>query len=1010
MHSRLPYSSGLALTCGLRTSNRHLPVFDFLAPLVLSPALKTGHQKASSRFSYRYYQTAVHDGTASSAQLTPHQKHLTLPLESSSRRLGQDAWVELLDQYLPLELRSKGWLENLAAFEGIQPIYTLPPLLIEARASFTLGLLGNIAIDQDRWDAYIWLIRELLKCNVLKKSSLNTVLREELPEYGTGSLDDLTSKPLVLNSKSDRPLNHLSVSLDQLTDNYVPKGAGISPDMMRDVVGQIWQSVARIILEATKKEHERCKELMSYAHRIIALMHQHQKIPDSIYTNKFSRASLHVRKPPMLELLSSRILTILSDSVWKAEEQEIIVEAASVGAKYVYKGHELPGAEYQPRIPPLGTQIWLELVLWSCVESSMIADAAKVVAEMAKAKGDKRWQVTTWGSLQASTPKPARSSVVATPSLIRWWLNSIAGAPEGYNDDTPPLELNERTVSSEVIAAVAEGLVSVIRGPGSRSGLSSSAVRFHINICKALLECQTAGSMHTFWNSILFRLIAFDYQSPETLPGVLNRLLDIAPSNAERPRTTEGGDIEDSADHRGASFGLLHQTLDTYIRLGDINGALRTFRRLQNWIDATRVQTVQVFWRDYESMPERDQSNETTDIAGLDYEIPHSTLASFLDLVRTAREYELGRWLLYSNEVDGPVIPPALYQSAVLQPALLRFASASADSGLMRRVTQSMTLAGKVYTVEILRTILQCQMRSGRLKDVDELLIYLTTERELPIRAYDITVLAATVLSLENSAITSEESHRSLRQVQSMLERVLSGAYQPKRNFSQQRDYSSERQINQLCRIFASVPGALNATTQKLIQQSGQSHAPVRVETDAFNVLLDAVVDAFGSHAGKGLYDRWCEIPDEPLVFHESASDDDPIPLVDDRLLPSEKVVVPNIATIHIILRPLLRSLQSNEVVSLQSEIRPAKDSQEESQSIVSVEREEGEQSVHSWNTISLPNKTQSPQTTEMLLAWGAATYRRLGLSTSEINVAIPGSFPARKRAHQQRAAQEYGP
>ena len=520
--------------------------------------------------------------------------------------------------------------------------------------------------------------------------------------------------------------------------------------------------------------------------------------------------------------------------------------------------------------------------------------------------------------------------------------------------------------------------------------------------------------MNTFWNSILLRLIAFDYQSPEALPGVLIRLLDIAPSDAGRPHAAEGGDIEDSADHRGASFGLLHQTLNTYIGLGDINGTLRAFRRLQNWIDATRVQTVQAFWRDYESMPERDQSDERTDIAGLNYEIPHTTLAPFLDLITTAKEYDLGKWLLYSNEIDGPVIPPALYQSPVLQPALLRFASATADSNLMRRVTQSITLAGQAYTVEILRTILQCQMRSGRLKEVDELLVHLTSERELPVEAYDIMVLAATVLSSESSANPLEESQQSLRRVQHMLERVLSGAYQPKRSFSQQRDYSSQRQINQLCRIFASVPGALNATAQKLIQHSGQSHAPVRIETNAFNVLLDAVVDAFGSHAAKGLYDRWCEIPDKPPVSHESTSGDDvqprddPFPLVDDRLLPSEKVVVPNRATVQIILRPLLRPLQSNEVVSLVPEPDPAKDRQEESQG-VDVERTARLHPIHSWNTISLPTKTPSPQTTKMLLAWGAATYHRLGLSTSEINVAIPGSFPARKRAQQQRAAEKAG-
>ena len=539
-------------------------------------------------------------------------------------------------------------------------------------------------------------------------------------------------------------------------------------------------------------------------------------------------------------------------------------------------------------------------------------------------------------------------------------------------------------------------------------------MRFHINICKALLERQTAGSMHTFWNSILFRLIAFDYQSPEALPGVLNRLLDIAPSDAGRPRTSEGGDIEDSADHRGASFGLLHQTLNFYIRLGDIEGTLRAFRRLQNWIDATRLQTVQEFWRDYESMPEKDQSDERTDIAGLNFEIPHNTLAPFLDLVTTAKEYDLGRWLLYSKEIDGPVIPPSLYKSPVLQPALLRFASATADSDLMRKVTQSISLAGQVYTVEILRTILQCQMRSGRLKEVDQLLVHLTSERDLPIEAYDITVLAASVLSLEHPGETLETNQHSLRQTQDMLECVLSGVYQSKRNFSRQRDYSSQRQTNQLCRIFASIPGALNTTAEKLIQPSGQSHAPVRIATSAFNVLLDAVVDAFGSHAAKSLYDRWCQVPDEHSVSHESTSDDDflrqddPTIPVDDRLLYAEKVIKPNLATVQIILRPLLRSLTSSEVASLISEVDPARDSTNESKE-VSAEQEGREQDVHSWNTIPLRDKTSSPETTKMLLAWGVATYRRLGLSTPEINVAIPGSFPAKKRNRQRKVAEEVG-
>ena len=435
MQARLPYSPVLALTHGFRTTYRHLPVYDFLVPLALrSPMQKWPSVQESQRSQCHRYSTAVAGENTSNAPLAYTSKPRSPSSQAPSRSQSQNAWTELLDQYLPLELRSKGWLENLAAFEGVRPIHTLPPLIIEAREFFSLGLLGYIAIHQGRWPVLMWLIKELVTCDMLRTNSMENVLQYELLDYGPGSLDGLSSKPIVLKVKNDFPSLRWSGSLDQVTEKYEPEGIGIPPGMMRDVIGQIWQSVAQIILEATNEEPETCKKMMSYAHRIIALLHHYQKIPNSIYTKGTYRVSPHIRKPPTLELLSSRILTILSDSVWKAREQEVIAEAASVGAKYVYKGHELPGAEYQPRIPPLETQIWLELVLWSCVESSMVVDAAKIVAEMIRAKGNKRWQVITWESLQALNSKQAEDRTAVTPGLIRWWLNSIAGVSAGYND------------------------------------------------------------------------------------------------------------------------------------------------------------------------------------------------------------------------------------------------------------------------------------------------------------------------------------------------------------------------------------------------------------------------------------------------------------------------------------------------------------------------------------------------------------------------------------------------
>ena len=553
----------------------------------------------------------------------------------------------------------------------------------------------------------------------------------------------------------------------------------------------------------------------------------------------------------------------------------------------------------------------------------------------------------------------------------------------------------------------------------------ASAVRHYINGCKALLERQTAVSRPTFWNSILLRLLAFDYYDPGNLPRILERLLDMAPKNVKRPQDIKGnaeGDVEGDADHRGASFGLLHRTMHAYIRLGSITGALQTFRRLQKWIDTTRVQAVQEFWHDFDSMSEEGQTNEIKDIAGLDYEIPPITLASFLDLLRSAREYDLGRWLLYSQEIDGPVIPTALYGSPIMQPALLRFASATADQELMIKVTQSLAQTGQVYTKTVLRTVLQCQFRSGRWKEVDDLLKHLTQELRSPLKSYDIMVFAATILDLEYGRPALADRQTQLRQAQDTLERVMSGSYQPKKNPSQRLIYSLERQTNQLCRILASIPGPLNAVTQKFIKQNGPNHTPVLINANAFNVLLGAVVDAFGSHVGKCLFDRWCRIPDEPLASYEPIPEGDPrvrnevISRTEDGTFPLERVVIPNLQTIQIILRPLLRPEQSIRGVLQKFESEVWKTSQEKSQHILSFGLKGREPSVHAPNITPMFTDFQTSQVPLMpteestLLAWGVATYRRLGLSASEINMAIPGSFPSRERVHQQKAAGQLNP
>ena len=353
------------------------------------------------------------------------------PMDTSQRRLSQARWVELLDPYLPLYLRSKGWLENLAAFEGVRPIQTLPSLLIESRQAFKLGALSYIAVDQGRWSAWLWLVKQLLAYEIPEDVELHNLVGNRFSIYGSSTLEDFTNSARV----SDVPaLNFCPATLESLTGHRGSEGPTACRREMQEAVGQVWQSLARIMIEAADSEPDQRNDMMFQAHQVIALMHHHHWIPRSIYSNESVVSYSILRKPPLLELLSTRFLDILSDSAWKAREQQIVTEATSVSAQHIYESRDLPGTVIQPRIPPLGPATWLDYILWACVESFMIPDAARIVGEIAKRKGQQKWTVTGWDTLQASTLKKRSAAITKKPGLIQWWLNNLAGISEGYND------------------------------------------------------------------------------------------------------------------------------------------------------------------------------------------------------------------------------------------------------------------------------------------------------------------------------------------------------------------------------------------------------------------------------------------------------------------------------------------------------------------------------------------------------------------------------------------------
>jgi hypothetical protein len=100
---------------------------------------------------------------------------------------------------------------------------------------------------------------------------------------------------------------------------------------------------------------------MSCVFRTLARLHHAGMISDRVYQYPKPDASQIVFRPPALHFLSSSIMSVLSDAAW--HEHETAVAAAAADA-----GEPSPFIPYTPGIRELGPEIWLELILWCCVE------------------------------------------------------------------------------------------------------------------------------------------------------------------------------------------------------------------------------------------------------------------------------------------------------------------------------------------------------------------------------------------------------------------------------------------------------------------------------------------------------------------------------------------------------------------------------------------------------------------------------------------------------------------
>ena len=182
---------------------------------------------------------------------------------------------------------------------------------------------------------------------------------------GEISLDQLTENSIEIDVSmsgrtglSDQKLNTRDTGLHHsaVSDSFEHQ-----LQLRRNALGVVWRSLGAMTISCADGTIR--PEILE----IVAHLHHSGIMPASIYSRKPRLDETAIQQPPTLHLLSSRILTSLSDAAWRAHER-IVLEQAKVNVnKSLPLRPELPGSAYRISVSGLRAEIWLELILWSCL-------------------------------------------------------------------------------------------------------------------------------------------------------------------------------------------------------------------------------------------------------------------------------------------------------------------------------------------------------------------------------------------------------------------------------------------------------------------------------------------------------------------------------------------------------------------------------------------------------------------------------------------------------------------
>ncbi|KAK5128303.1 hypothetical protein LTR85_002970 [Meristemomyces frigidus] len=650
-------------------------------------------------------------------------------------------------------------------------------------------------------------------------------------------------------SESSRLGSTFAPTLQELTDDLKPENMSRAEKLQQGVLGQIWCSLGAMIIAC----HDGVvrPEILE----IIAYLHHQEIMPKSIYSQKPGTDESAIQQPPTLHLLSSRILTSLSDAAWRAHERGVVEEAKAKGGEYVALRPEIPGMAYRVHVAGLRPEIWLELVLWACLHGGWIMEGAALLRSVYREKPV--WKPLSWRSLVSS-----EKTGLPNWDKLDYLLNTTSSATRDP-PKRPTLDVS-RTLSSEVVNAYVDALLGAIDvGVGER-GAPPGYILAQLNMAKGFLGRANLKLGGGSWDAIMLRFV--DSQAGNSLYfNTLAALAGLTPRFGLEVESTNADSLPEYVTDGSAFFvGMCHRALQLEVKSGNVEGALRVFKLLLNITDSNKRKSLEDFFHTIRHAQEKDPATAEAQLftsnysrinyPAFDLQIPATTLGPFLELVTDAGAYDFGKWLLYSKEVDGPLIPEHLYTDTAVAPALIKFATKVNDRALLSRLIDmraeqnSAFGEGPTLPSNVLDTFLDTQFGLRRWDAAVRILELMDDSPGLSWNVVNLATLVRTMLFLRHAVLSGDvQSEQDLARAQDVFAQMVRGDH----SRSLYKAKFNAEQVSVLLTVLSAVDAYWADLCLDLRQLEG--HHTFHLSATSFNLVLEGVVEAYGSVAARRL-------------------------------------------------------------------------------------------------------------------------------------------------------------